>query len=477
MVFSENINTLDLTTKGDYSRLKTNKQHFKTKENNFRKALEGIKGKVSETKSESNKNQINDINENEQTINKSDSLKAGASKVLDEEIDVKIPEKTKEDFIELLDLVFAVSGTNMDRNRFLDLMDSLEVKELRNAFKDLISKAVIDNESSINNYQTIFFQSEYVSKTLNNSNNLMGDLKSIADKLVNAVKTDEDFKALLAYRLSLEPQKLMSLRSEDLKEALISKIYTMAEGKESLEAEDNSKLMEAASLFALKDSEEEVINAVDSRSASEELKEYDNNLKTKSNVFSEDGGEDLLENFISNKENDDKENTIAMRISNAVTRMETFKGEKSLEPQQKPIITRSNFNVDFVKAVKYMDVNNIKELSVKVIPKELGEIVIRLTMDNGIMKANITAHNKETFELLNSNLPIINNELAKQNVTIQNFSLSLYNGDNFLFNGNGSFEGNGANSQKRGTRSELMEQEEVTSENSSFEDNTVNILA
>nr|WP_286207961.1 flagellar hook-length control protein FliK [Clostridium caldaquaticum] len=123
-----------------------------------------------------------------------------------------------------------------------------------------------------------------------------------------------------------------------------------------------------------------------------------------------------------------------------------------------------------------MDLNNIKELTVKIIPKELGEIVIRLTMDNGVLKANLTAANKDTFELLNSQLPIINNELSKQNMSIQSFSLSLYNGDNFLFNSNGNSEDSSRQQGRKGTKITASGEEEVVEEYS-LEQSNVNILA
>nr|WP_274601634.1 flagellar hook-length control protein FliK [Clostridium rhizosphaerae] len=124
-----------------------------------------------------------------------------------------------------------------------------------------------------------------------------------------------------------------------------------------------------------------------------------------------------------------------------------------------------------------MDINNLKELSVKIMPKDLGQMVIRLTMDNGIMKANITATNKETYDLLNSQLPAISKQLSEQNLSIQSFSLSLSNGDNFLFNGNESNTDGQQKNHKKNVGIDAIEDEDLLSEANIQQEGNVNLLA
>lgn len=80
---------------------------------------------------------------------------------------------------------------------------------------------------------------------------------------------------------------------------------------------------------------------------------------------------------------------------------------------------RANILNEIVKSVKYMEINNIKELTVKLNPKELGQLVIRLTMESGLMKASITANNKDTYSLINSNLNNLKGELNNSQFKVE----------------------------------------------------------
>jgi len=84
-----------------------------------------------------------------------------------------------------------------------------------------------------------------------------------------------------------------------------------------------------------------------------------------------------------------------------------------------------------------MNLNNLKDLSVKIYPKELGEVVISVSMEQGGLKAVIKAANKDTVDLLNLGLRDINEKLSQNNVKIQSLDIALYNEDTTFFaNGN-----------------------------------------
>lgn len=103
-------------------------------------------------------------------------------------------------------------------------------------------------------------------------------------------------------------------------------------------------------------------------------------------------------------------------------------------------VNRETFVEDVIKSIKFMDQNNIKEMTVKIVPRELGEVIIKLTLENGTMKANITANNKEAYNLLNSNLQEISSKISNTEIKIQNFSMDLYNGDTTFFSNENSKE-------------------------------------
>jgi flagellar hook-length control protein FliK len=118
--------------------------------------------------------------------------------------------------------------------------------------------------------------------------------------------------------------------------------------------------------------------------------------------------------------------------------------DASISVKETSNITKVNSNNmanDVVRVIKYMDANSIKEMTVKVNPEELGELVIKITMEGNAIKANISATNKDTYSLLNSSAADIKNGLNSSNIVIQDVSINIYNGDTTFFSS--SFEGNG----------------------------------
>nr|WP_281418626.1 flagellar hook-length control protein FliK [Clostridium frigoris] len=122
-----------------------------------------------------------------------------------------------------------------------------------------------------------------------------------------------------------------------------------------------------------------------------------------------------------------------------------------------------------------MEVNNIKDLTVKMNPRELGEITIKLTMESGIMKASILAQNKETYNLLNNNFQDIQDRLKNMDIKIQSLDINVYE-DSTYFNKNSSGNNNNNNGkQDKNTKTNVDIDDDVAiSSNYAIEDNQVN---
>lgn len=111
-------------------------------------------------------------------------------------------------------------------------------------------------------------------------------------------------------------------------------------------------------------------------------------------------------------------------------------------------VTKETAPVDIVNNIKYMSRNLIQQLTVKVYPKELGEVTIKLLSEEGIMRADIKATSKETYNLLNSNLEEIKKYLNNENIEIKEVNISLYNEDTTYFSGQGFQEDNSENNER-----------------------------
>jgi len=138
----------------------------------------------------------------------------------------------------------------------------------------------------------------------------------------------------------------------------------------------------------------------------------------------------ILNKVINGEEKDSK-------VTRAADFMSYFENsvQKSGEvSSEKPIaITKSDVINDVIKALSYMDKNGIKDLTVKIYPKELGEISISVSMEQGSLKAMIKATSKETVEMLALGLKDINEKLNGNNIKIQSVDIGLYEEDTTYF--------------------------------------------
>ncbi|EJO5346022.1 flagellar hook-length control protein FliK [Clostridium botulinum] len=146
---------------------------------------------------------------------------------------------------------------------------------------------------------------------------------------------------------------------------------------------------------------------------------------------------------------------------------------------EKLVINKDTMNADIIKSIKYMELNNVKDLTVKIMPKELGEVLIKISMEGGIMKANIGATTKDAYNLLNSNMQLIEDKLNNSGIKVQELSLNIYNEDTTFFK-QGNEErrnGNSSNSGNTDNKGSSLSIDEIPEENISSIDGNVNMLA
>lgn len=187
----------------------------------------------------------------------------------------------------------------------------------------------------------------------------------------------------------------------------------------------------------------------------------------------------ILNKVINGEEKDSK-------VTRAADFMSYFENsvQKSGEvSSEKPIaITKSDLNNDVIKALSYMDKNGVKDLTVKIYPKELGEISISVSMEQGALKAMIKATSKETVEMLALGLKDINEKLNGNNIKIQSVDIGLYEEDTTYFaheNSQGkAYENGGQRGSEKGRQgSEVnMVEEDVIPEANVKASNEIDLL-
>jgi len=139
------------------------------------------------------------------------------------------------------------------------------------------------------------------------------------------------------------------------------------------------------------------------------------------------------------------------------------------------VVNKNNLTNDVIKTVKFMNTNDIKDLTVKINPKNLGEIVVKLTQEGNVMKATITTSNKETYQLINSNLQEINDKISSNNTSIQSFSVDVFNGEGSFLKQD-SQQNNGSGKGKNNRNNSIIEESEIGIEGISNDNNNLNIL-
>ncbi|AEB75814.1 flagellar hook-length control protein [Clostridium botulinum] len=254
--------------------------------------------------------------------------------------------------------------------------------------------------------------------------------------------------------------KLNLLNNKDVDE---SSIKTMLKGLK----ENKSQSIEQQIISELKS--KILDNQSDSTNINEDIKSpLKLDLNSKITVSNDDdtkngnNEEDFLKNLVSKDKS---------KADTKIDRLTTFMSDfnkvnntvvKDIENEVPININKNNLVNDFIKSIKYMQQNDVKEMTVKVMPRELGEIVIRLTVENGLMKANITANNKEAYNLLNSKAQELNNSLGNGEIKIQNFTIDIYNGDTTFFSRENSKEHrNNSNSNTKGRSESIQALEDV----------------
>ncbi|MFR1200023.1 MAG: flagellar hook-length control protein FliK [Clostridium sp.] len=151
------------------------------------------------------------------------------------------------------------------------------------------------------------------------------------------------------------------------------------------------------------------------------------------------GEEDILAKLMTMDEDINKVEDYIVEDTPIFTEVLNSKNDvaSSLISEVKPVaVSRETVATDVVSNVKYMVKNQVEQLTVKIYPKELGEITIKIISEDGIMKADIKSTSKETYTLLNSNMEEIKKNLSNESLIIKEVNIGLYE-DTTYYSGQG----------------------------------------
>lgn len=163
-------------------------------------------------------------------------------------------------------------------------------------------------------------------------------------------------------------------------------------------------------------------------------------------------------------------NNIAMNNDNTNLEVKT----ENLEPH----VVRSEYiSNDIVESINYLKVNNLEEIKVKMNPKDLGELHIKIIKENNAEKVFITLENTETFKLVKDNVAEIKNHLSNLEINVNeiNIEMKSENRNDFSQNLNQQFN-KGNNKEQRKTVKIETEKESSVENDLLKTDSNINML-
>ncbi|GFZ30965.1 flagellar hook-length control protein [Clostridium zeae] len=302
-----------------------------------------------------------------------------------------------------------------DSEGVLSIKEALSnVKLMDLAVKDFANKGQnIDSEASVQ------------AKSSSIVTEIMSLLEKVDDSQTQGAiqldsKTKENLQNLIETVVNDKPQEEKSLKTnadtKDVKQVILDLINIKNNVKESdLQKDGTNKdkvsanvnnLYVAANRFRTNESNVTVDNS------------------TKKLTSDSNDGDKLLKSIIG-----DKDNNVQSKFSMMVDQIKN-NTQAVATPNEQPVINKNTMINDIVKSIKYMEKLDVKELTLKTNPGNLGEITIKLTLDTNTMKATLTANTKEAYGLLNDNLKELQKSLSSNGIKIPEVAIELRN-DNY----------------------------------------------
>lgn len=327
----------------------------------------------------------------------------------------------------------------------LENLDEKTVEELKGLFEHLIlmgnldiNNFQIDNEKLKNMISEFISSNEDITSMLENKN-LSDVLKELLSELTNVSKDEKiDIRDIL--------EKINNTITEEKNSTNVSNTKVKPT---VVELQNDYKTSFKDAMNNSKEDSKQSLNQ---------------------NLSKED---QLLEKLSGNKKDENVINKF--NFNNVFTNSEV-----STESVQNSnvVINKMTFNEDIIKSIKYMNINDIQDLTVKINPKQLGEIVISLTMEGDSMKAQLKSANKETFAMLNANVKEIVDKLNGESIKISQVEVQVYNEDTTYFSGEENRRNNFNNENKKQNNNEksLKEISEEISEEKLGTNDNLNML-
>lgn len=362
-------------------------------------------------------------------------------------------------------------------------------------FKDFISEFKLEDENSGTNTNNKEDVDE--SLILYNLIYTLYEKFNIAEK-IDSLTDLENIKSLLNSKLNLnelentknildaienlhtssESNYSLELNNNDMKEIINNINYLINEGRNN-----SNKINE--SLNSLIDKIKNQIKDLDKSSQEDSMYE---NLDTvgilnqsKIDEYKSSKGTsndiEYLENIVSADDNSYINSFVGINEFNTVYRNSTSNDI----PQPVTEIRQEFITEDIIKSVKYMKNSDLEELNVKLNPRNLGEISIKLSKNKEHSNLLITVDDNNILDLVNKNIEDIKKHLNDTDINIKDIVINVKSENENLFSDNLNkefnqdrrFNQNNSNKNKKNNNQII---EELHNSEHNKDDDNLNIL-
>ena len=362
-------------------------------------------------------------------------------------------------------------------------------------FKDFISEFKLEDENSGTNtnnkedvdeslilYNLIYtlYEKFNIAEKIDSLTDLENIKSSLNSKLnLNEVENTKNIlDAIENLHTSSESNYSLELNNNDMKEIINNINYLINEGRNN-----SNKINE--SLNSLIDKIKNQIKDLDKSSQEDSMYEnldtvgILNQSKIDEYKSSKGTSNDLeyLENIVSADDNSYINSFVGINEFNTVYRNSTSNDI----PQPVTEIRQEFITEDIIKSVKYMKNSDLEELNVKLNPRNLGEISIKLSKNKEHSNLLITVDDNNISDLVNKNIEDIKKHLNDTDINIKDIVINVKSENENLFSDNLNkefnqdrrFNQNNSNKNKKNNNQII---EELHNSEHNKDDDNLNIL-
>lgn len=360
-------------------------------------------------------------------------------------------------------------------------------------FKDFISEFKLEDENSGTNtnnkedvdeslilYNLIYtlYEKFNIAEKIDSLTDLENIKSSLNSKVNEVENTKNILDAIENLHTSSESNYSLELNNNDMKEIINNINYLINEG-----INNSNKINE--SLNSLIDKIKNQIKDLDKSSQEDSMYE---NLDTvgilnqsKIDEYKSSKGTsndiEYLENIVSADDNSYINSFVGINEFNTVYRNSTSNDI----PQPVTEIRQEFITEDIIKSVKYMKNSDLEELNVKLNPRNLGEISIKLSKNKEHSNLLITVDDNNILDLVNKNIEDIKKHLNDTDINIKDIVINVKSENENLFSDNLNkefnqdrrFNQNNSNKNKKNNNQII---EELHNSEHNKDDDNLNIL-